>query len=217
MIRSGSDLHKDVVEELAFDPSVDEREIAVSVHDGVVTLTGTVHDYLQKIAAEKAVKRVRGVHGIAEELTVDLPARHKRSDVDLGGYAAEAVRWNATLAADSVNVIVEAGWITLTGTVDWRYQLEAARLAVAPLAGVCGITNDIAIRKRVVVGDIRNQIHDWLKRSADLDAGRVHVEATGGTVTLRGPVHSWTERDDATVAAYSIAGVAEVRNLMTVS
>lgn len=217
MIKSGIDLHKDVVEELAFDPSFDERDIAVAINDGVVTLTGTVKTYSQKLAAEKAVKRVRGVHGIAEELTIELPASHKRNDVDLAKYAIDALRWNASLAADSVVVKVEAGWVTLTGTVDWQFQREAARLAVAPLAGVRGVTNEISIRTRVAVGDIKIQIRDSFKRSADLDADRVQIEATGGTVTLRGPVHSWTERDDATLAAYSITGVADVRNLMTVS
>lgn len=217
MIKSGIDLHKDVVEKLAFDPSFDERDIAVAVNDGVVTLTGTVKSYTQKLAVEKAVKRVRGVHGIAEELTVELPMLHRRNDVDLAKYAIDALRWNANVAADSIIVKVEAGWVTLTGTVDWQYQREAARLAVAPLAGVRGVTNDITIRKRVVVGDIKVKIRDSFKRSADLDADRVQIEATGGTVTLRGPVHSWTERDDATIAAYSISGVADVRNLMTVS
>lgn len=217
MIKSGLDLHKDVVEELAFDPSFDERGIAVAVNDGVVTLTGTVQSYTQKLAAEKAVKRVRGVHGIAEELLVELPAAHKRNDVDLARYAIDALRWNANLAADSVIVKVEAGWLTITGTVDWQYQREAARLAVAPLAGVRGVTNDITIRQRVVVGDVRIQIRDSFERSADIDADRVRIEAKDGTVTLRGPVHSLTERDDATVAAYSVSGVANVRNLLTVS
>lgn len=217
MIKSGLDLHKEVLEELAFDPSFDERGIAVAVNDGVVTLTGIVKSYTQKLAAEKAVKRVRGVHGIAEELLVELPMLHKRDDVDLAKYAIDALRWNANLAVDSVVVKVEAGWITLTGTVDWQYQREAARLAVAPLAGVRGVTNDVTIRQRIVVGDVRVQIRDSFKRSADIDADRVQIEATGGTVTLRGPVHSWTERDDATVAAYSISGVANVRNLLTVS
>lgn len=217
MIKSGMDLHKDVVEELAFDPSLDESKIAVAVSGGVVTLTGTVTSYPQKTAAEKAVKRVHGVHGIAEELTIDLPALHKRNDADIAKYAIDALRWNSSLPADSVIVKVEAGWVTLTGTVDWQYQRESARLAIATLAGVRGVTNEIALRQRVAAIDVKIQIRDSFKRSADLDADRVQIETTNGTVTLRGPVHSWTERDEATIAAYSVAGVADVRNLMTVS
>src|SRR5665213_4290170 len=155
MIKSNIDLNKDVVAELAFDPSIDEQDIAVAVSDGVVTLTGSVKSYSQKIAAERAVKRVRGVHGIAEELTIDLPAFHLRNDADLAKSALSALLWNANVPADSVLVKVEGGWVTLTGTVEWQYQRDAARLAVASLAGVRGVSNDIVLNRRVIAGDVQ--------------------------------------------------------------
>lgn len=217
MITTRMDLQKDVIEELAFDPSFDERDIAVAVSDGVVTLTGTVKSYAQKLAVEKAVKRVRGVHGIAEELTIELPALHKRNDVDLAKYALDALRWNANLPENSVLVKVEAGWITLTGTVDWQYQREAARLAVATLAGVRGVSNDIVLHPRVAAIDVKIKIRDSFMRNAEIDANRIQIETSAGNVTLRGAVHSWTEHDNAAMAAYSISGVANVKNLTTVS
>jgi osmotically-inducible protein OsmY len=217
MLISTIDLHKDLVEELAFDPSVNERHIAVNVDAGVVTLTGTVSNYAQKLAAEKAVKRVRGVRGIVEELTIDLPAFHQRNDADLTASAIQALRWNANIPVNALFVKVENSWITLTGTVDWQYQREAARISVASIAGVRGVINDVVLRKFVSPGDVKAKIKDSFRRNAEIDATRIVVEASEGVVTLRGPVHSWTEREDAQIAAYSIAGVSDVKNLTTVS
>ena len=217
MIKSDTDLHKDIIEELAFDPSIDERDIAVAVSGGVVTLTGLAKTYAQKLAAERAVKRVRGVHGLAEELTIDLPALHRRSDVDIVKSALEALRCNTNVPTDSVIVKVENGLATLTGTVEWQFQREAARLAVGSLGGVCGVLNDITIRERVIANDSKTKIHDSFERNADIDANHIKIETSGGTVTLRGSVHSFVERDEAANAAYSISGVLDVKNLTTVS
>jgi osmotically-inducible protein OsmY len=215
---SNIDLHKDLIEELAFDPSIDERNIAVAVNnDGVVTLTGTVPNYAQKLAAERATKRVRGVKGIAEQLTIDLPAFHERNDADLVFSAMQALRWNANIPNDAVFVTAENGRLTLTGTIEWQYQREAAALAVASIPGVRHVKNDVALRKHVAVSDVKEKIQDSFRRSAEIDATRIVVEAAGGTVTLRGSVHSWAERADASVAAYSIAGVSDVKNLTTLS
>lgn len=217
MIKSDTDLHKDIIEELAFDPSIDERDIAVAVSGGVVTLTGLAKTYAQKLAAERAVKRVRGVHGLAEELTIDLPALHRRSDVDIVKSALEALRWNTNVPTDAVIVKVENGLATLTGSVEWQFQREAARLAVGSLGGVRGVLNDITIRERVIANDIKTKIHDSFQRNAEIDANQIKIETAGGTVTLRGSVHSFTQRDEAANAAYSVSGVRDVKNLTTVS
>jgi osmotically-inducible protein OsmY len=188
------------------------------VSGGVVTLTGSVKSYAQELAAERAVKRVLGVHGLAEELTIDLPAFHRRNDSDLAKSALDALRWNANVPVDSVVVKVEAGWVTLSGTVEWQYQREAARLAVASLAGVRGVSNDVTLRKRATSRDVQTKIHDSFLRHAEIDADRIQIESSAnGTVTLRGSVHSWTEREDAVSAAYSVPGVLDVENLTTVS
>lgn len=215
--KTNSDLHKDVLDELAFDPIIDERNIGIAVKDGAVTLTGTVPSYMQKLAAERAVKRVRGVHGIVEELKVDLPTLHRRGDADLVTTAMDALKWNLSIPKDTVIVKVEAGWMTLTGTVDWQYQREAARRAVGSLAGILGVSNEIVLRERATSADVKAQIRESFRRNADIDASHIAVESSGGTVTLRGPVHSWNEHDFAASAAYSIPGVIYVKNLVTVS
>jgi osmotically-inducible protein OsmY len=211
------DLHRHVVEELAFDPSIDERAIAVAVSGDVVTLRGFVNSYAQKLAAEKAVKRVRGVRGIAEELTIDLPVFHVRNDADLVSAAVAALRWNVNVPNDAVLVSAEAGELTLTGDVEWHHQREAAQHTVASLEGVRAVSNKITLRSLNAVGDVRAKIRSAFARSAQVDADRVTVEMSKDTVTLRGPVHSWAEREDAENAAFSIPGVCNVRNLTIIA
>lgn len=217
MIKADTKLHEDVVEELAFDPSIDERNIAVAVSEGVVTLTGTVKSYAQKLDAEEAIKRISGVHGIAEELKIELPFLHRRNDADLAKSALEALLWNSNVPADSVIIKVENGWVTLTGSVDWQYHREATRHAIARLAGVRGVSNEITLRHRVVASDVRAKLRESFRRSAEIDADKIEIVSAGGTVTLWGVVHSWTERADGAAAAYSIAGVIDVKNYTTVS
>ena len=214
---SDADLHKNVVAELAFDPSVDERNIAIAVRDGVVTLSGTLRVFAQKSAADAAVKRVGGVLGLAENITIDLPELHVRTDTDLALSALEALRWNPLVPQGSVLVKVDAGHVTLTGSVDWQFQRETARAAVASLGGVRGIINDINLRTQETAENITSKIGDSFRRSASIDAARVCVEVRDGIVTLSGTVHSWAEREDAVRAAYSVAGVCDVENLTTIA
>jgi osmotically-inducible protein OsmY len=205
-------LRQDVLEELDFEPSLDASHIAVGVHDGVVTLSGSVPSYADKLAAERAAKHVFGVRAIAQNLEIRLPSDKKTADDEIAKRAADILRWRVGVPADRITIKVEKGVVTLGGQVDWQFQRKQAENAVHNLTGVLGITNLIRVSARPQTREIKDKIQQALRRSAELDASHVTVHAEGGPVILGGKVHAWYERDLAEQAAWSAPGVTDVED-----
>jgi len=205
-------LRQDVLEELDFEPSLDASHIAVGVHDGVVTLSGSVPSYADKLAAERAAKHVFGVRAIAQNLEIRLPSDKKTADDEIAKRAADILRWRVGVPADRITIKVEKGVVTLGGQVDWQFQRKQAENAVHNLTGVLGITNLIRVSARPQTREIKDKIQQALRRSAELDASHVTVHAEGGPVILGGKVHAWYERDLAEQAAWSVPGVTDVED-----
>lgn len=209
-MKTDFELKADVTAELAWDPALNATAIGVIVKDGLVTLTGHLDTYAQKHAAERAVRRVAGVRGIAVELDVKLAPEHHRSDSELAQAAMAALRWNSLVPDDHVKVEVEDAWVTLTGQVDWPYQLSSAEQCIRPLTGVRGVTNTVTIKPRVSGKDIAGQITAALTRHAQREASHINVAVSGGVVTLSGRVDSLAEHDAAVGAAFGTRGVTSV-------
>lgn len=209
-MKTDAHIKADVIDELAWDPAVNATGIGVAVRDGVVTLTGHLDSYAEKHAVERAVHRVAGVRGIAVELDVRLAAEHKRSDSDIAQAAVTALQLNSLVPVEKIQVLVENGRVTLTGEVDWSYQLASAEQCVRPLAGVRGLSNRITIKSRASSKDVGAQITAALTRQAAREAKHITVEVEGSVVTLWGKVHSLAEREAAVGAAFSACGVSRV-------
>lgn len=216
MRKSDEQLQKDVMEELHWDPSIGRAEIGAVARDGVVTLTGQVDSYATKWSAMKAAERVVGVVAVADEMIVRVPTSLERTDIDIAHAVAEALRWDVQVPEEKVKARVNQGWITLDGEVEWEYQRSAAQRAVQFLTGVNGVYNTITIKKKVFAPDVKYRIERALKRSAEVDASHIKVEALEGKVTLRGRVHSWSARKDAENAAWSAPGVTLVDDELVV-
>ena len=216
-MRSDSEIERDVKEELEWDPDLDATDIAVSVKQGVVSLTGYVKSYTDKYEAEAAAKRVAGVRGIANDIEVRMPSVDERPDPDIARDAVAAIKFQLPISSEHIRVVVKNGWVTLEGYVEWQYQKNTAESAVRRLKGVRGVINNIAFKPRVEPKDIKQKIESAIKRLAEVDANRIEVDANGGEVILKGTVRSWAEREEAERAAWAAPGVTKVEDRIVVS
>jgi osmotically-inducible protein OsmY len=216
IVMSDATLRQNVLDELEFDPTVNAMKIGVAVDNGVVTLTGHVGSYAEKIAAERVVQRVKGVRGVAQEIEVRYPGGKKDGDDEVAQRAAKIIDWDTTVPPGKVKVKVEKGWVTLSGEVEWQYQRMGAETAVRKLSGVLGVTNLVAVRPHIDAINVKHRIEDALKRNAELEADGIRVAVTGGKVTLEGKVRAWRERDVAERAAWAAPGVVTVEDRLIV-
>ena len=151
-------LQRTVMDELAWDPSINSAHIGVAASDGVVTLTGKVDSYAAKSAAERVTGRLFGVKAVVEQLDVKYAGDTSPDDGEIASYALRVLSWDVDVPRNSVLVKVEKGWVTLTGELDWNYQRTAAERDVRKLYGVKGVTNQIKIKSRVASADVREKI-----------------------------------------------------------
>jgi osmotically-inducible protein OsmY len=215
-MRTDKQLQESVVKALDWEPSVNAAQIGVTVQQGVITLIGHVGTLHEKWMAEKTARHVWGVRAVANDLIVAPDTGSMRTDTAIATAAANALGWNTVIPPEVVKVTVREGWVTLTGTVPWQFQKSAAEKAIEHLYGVKGVSNSIVVRAPVAATDVRKKIEEAFKRSADVDAKRISVEAHNGTVVLTGTVRSLSERDAAEHAAWAAPGVVSLDDRLVV-
>jgi osmotically-inducible protein OsmY len=209
-------LQQAVMDELDFEPGVRSTDIGVSVHEGVVTLSGFVDHYGDKFDAERTVKRVFGVKGLANDLEVKLPYAAQRPDPEIAEAAVHTLETVGSVPRGRIQVTVREGVVILEGEVDWKFQSMAAQDALRRLSGVRDVRNHITVKPHVSAPDVKSKIEDALRRSAEVEARRITVDTSDGKVTLRGSVHSWHEHTEAVNAAWRAPGVTQVEDRLTV-
>lgn len=216
-MKSSLQLQTDVSDELQFEPALDPSEIGVSATDGIVKLSGRAKSYAEKWAAVHAAERVGGVKVVVDEIEVLLPYAYHRTDEDIARAVVNTLQWDVAVPDDRIKVHVENGWIILKGTVDHKFQQTSAENAIRNLAGVRGITNHIKVTPVVLSSEVKTIIENAIRRAAESDAKRIQVDVLGSKVILRGKIHSWNERNEATRAAWSTPGVADVQDELLIA
>jgi osmotically-inducible protein OsmY len=215
-MKADSDIKRDVEAELRWDPDINPTDIGVAVKDGVVTLTGFVRSYTEKWQAERDAKRVAGVVGVANDIEVRLPTSSQRPDPEIARDAVAALKHELPYSYETMKVIVKDGWLTLEGTAEWNYQRVRAEEAVRRVNGIKAVSNLILLKPSVAPSEIKAKIEEAFRRSAEVDAQRITVEAHGSEVILRGRVRSWAERQEAERAAWRAPGVTKIDNRITI-
>jgi osmotically-inducible protein OsmY len=210
------DLKQNVLDELNWAPSVNSAHIGVAIHDGVVTLTGHVEAYADRLAAEDAVRRVKGAKAIANEIEIKLRHDAKRDDEDIAKAAINVLAWDSSVPDDAIKVAVSHGWVTLSGQVEWYFQKEAAADDIRRLMGVVGVSNNAVVKPKVDTEIIAEDIELALDRSW-FDTQRIKVSADAGKVTLTGHVETWSDWEEASQVAWAAKGVTSIQNNIVIA
>ena len=217
-MKSDSQIQADVLLELKCNPSITHEHIGALVSNGIVTLSGKVPSYIEKLAAEKAVRRIAGVKAIVEKIEVELAGAHQKDDIDIAEAVLTHFQWNIQVPDLLIKTKVENGWVQLSGEVEWNFQRAEAERCVRALSGIKGVVNNITLKpKNIQPEAIRQKIEEAFSREADRDAKKIKIEIQGGKVILSGTVHSYVEMDEARHAAWNTAGVTNVENNMHVT
>ena len=215
-MKNDLEIQQDVMSQLKWQPFLEASKIGVSVKDGIVTLSGQVDSYAQKLAAERAAQKVTGVKAIAEDIQIGVSPSYRKTDTEIAESVLNALKWHSAVPDKKIKVKVEDGIVTLDGEVEWEYQHDSAKNAVSSLLSVRNVINLISVKPKATVSDVKSKISAALHRTATVDAERISVEAIGSRIILCGKVSSYAEKEDAEDAAWSAPGISLVDNRLEV-
>ncbi|MFN0024493.1 MAG: BON domain-containing protein [Parvularculaceae bacterium] len=216
-MRRDEEIRDDILAEIDWDPKIDSTDIGVTVKNGAVALMGTVSSYAEKLAAEEAAKRVKGVRAIAEEIKVRLPSDLRLDDEAIASRISNILQWHSSIANFTIQAEVRNGFVSLTGEVDRNYQRDLAKMLVSGVSGVTAVSNLIKVKSKVLPTNVQREITRALHRNADIEASHVKVDVDGGRVTLKGNVKAWYERKLIEDAAWAAPGVTDVVDVIRIA
>ncbi|OAZ04998.1 osmotically-inducible protein Y precursor [Flavobacterium succinicans] len=215
-MKTNAELQTDVQNAIKWEPLLNAAEIGVTAKDGVISLTGVVDSYAKKVEAENAAKKVIGVKALVEKIDVKFPSSFVKTSLEIANEVLAALKSNWSVPEDKVTVKVEDGWVTLEGELPWNYQKEAAKSAIIYLAGVKGVTNNIKIKSESHDAIEKRDVEKAIGRSWRIDDSDIAVSVSGTTVTLKGTVSSWYQKEEAARIAWNTPGIWHVKNELEV-
>lgn len=216
-MKTDLEIQKDVMEELSWQPSLNAAHIGVAANNGIVTLSGTVDTYLEKIIAEEATKKISGVRALAEDIEIKIKGITKKTDTEIAEEVMFALKWQSSVDENKIKVKVENGRVLIEGEVIWNFQKTAIKSAISNVEGVKGISCNILVNPLTVPADIKNRLDAAFHRNAAIDSDHIHISVVGSTVTLTGMIRSYSEMKDAEKATWLAPGVKRVVNLLEIN
>lgn len=214
--KSDEEIRSEVLSKLGWDARVTATDIGVTVKKGVVTLTGTVGSYAEKLAAKEAAHKVRGVLDVANEIEVQIAGEAQCTDAEIARAVRHSLEWDVFVPAEQIHSTVTQGWVTLEGSVESYYDRLQAERAVKHLLGVRGVTNKIAVTATIKPERVKELIEEILEVRADREANRISVEVRDGEVTLNGTVKTWDEKTSLLGAVSHTPGVVAVHDHLAI-
>jgi osmotically-inducible protein OsmY len=216
MMKSNEQLQKDVMDAIKWEPQLHAAEIGVIVHDGIVTLTGTVDNYSKKLAAQDATKEVAGVKAVVEKIDVKYPYSGVKADDEIAADVLKSLKNQWNVPDERIKIEVEDGWVTLTGEVHWNYQKEAAKHAIENIPGIKGVFNHIKIKTQHKSELEKKVIENALHRHWSINADDIKVSVDNDKVILDGTVTSLYQKEEAEKIAWKTPGVLFVDNNLVI-
>lgn len=219
-MQNDTKIYERVMGALSFAPEVNADDITVAVHDGVVTLAGSVSSYLQKQIARRVVKKLAGVKGVANEIQVKITSVWKPNDSEIAKAIENAFTWHSSVPGNSVKFTVEDGNVVLSGKVPWQYQRADAERSIRYLTGIKNINNQILVGAPLSIATpdiVKDKLKTQFENMALIDAESISIQVKDSELTLTGKVRSWAERSEASKIAWSIPGVTFVNNNLLVT
>lgn len=216
-----SRMYNTVMEKLNFEPRLDASNITISIQgdDDIVLLGGSVASFSEKLIAEQAVKSLAKVKTVANDIEVNLSMKYKKTDIEIAKDITNALDSSVFVPSEDIKVVVKDGVVNLSGEVHWQFQKNRAFDAIKNISGVKYIENNIKIKPAISIdsSNVKEKITKEFERHARIDAGKISVKTEGRKIILKGTVRNFDEKDDAANAAWSIPGVDEVENKLTIS
>jgi len=178
------------------DPHIDTSGVKVTVLDGIVTLSGEVRNIASKKYAALEAKKVKGVLGVINKLTV-LPSY--LWDTDIAQIIRHRIINNAAIESENINVTCVNGKVKLAGDVTSWSEKEEAGLLASEVRGVKDVENNLVVNWKISRPDdaIEKDVRASLKRDVYLIDMPIDVSVKNGVVTLSGTVGSEYQRDRA--------------------
>ena len=213
-------MYTTVMEKLNFEPRVDASNITISIQGNgdIVLLAGSIGSFAEKLIAEKAVRRLTNVTTVTNDISVNLSMKYEKTDVEIANDVTNALHSIVFIPSENIKVVIKNGVVNLSGEVHWQYQKNNTFNAIKNIFGIKSIVNNIAIKSSITIdiSHVKDNIIKEFERHASIDASKISIETEGKKITLKGMVHNFDEKEDAATAAWSIPGVENVENKITI-